>query len=176
MLASAPAPSPSGSDLVCVPLGGAALRPAAGGRSRQELQRRLHDAGAGGGPARPGLPDVSRYLRFIPETPLPRKPADHSLSVSLGSPTPAAPGIPVLQMWSPRTGRKASLCSPCSKGARRTGRKAEPGPFPARSKPWTRTAAGMCAGTAAFLPGSPQASEASSTWGHSELPKMRLSI
>ena len=60
----------------------AALRPAAGGRSWEELWRQLDGAASRGIPARPGLPDVSRHLCLTPETFFQRKPADHGLSLS----------------------------------------------------------------------------------------------
>ena len=69
------------SDLSADVPGGAAICPAAGGRSGEGLWPRILDAGPRGAPTRPGLPDVSRDLCLPPETFLQRKPTDHSLSL-----------------------------------------------------------------------------------------------
>ena len=50
------------SDLSADVPGGAAICPAAGGRSGEGLRPRILDAGPRGAPTRPGLPDVSRDL------------------------------------------------------------------------------------------------------------------
>lgn len=66
--------------------GGAAVCQADDGGSRQDLWCWLPDASPGGAPARPDLPDVSRYLCLTPETLFQRKSTDHRLSLSPGIP------------------------------------------------------------------------------------------
>ena len=94
-------PAPLVSDACAAVPGGAAVRPAAGRRSREGLWPWLLDAGPRGAPTGPGLPDVSRDLCLPPETFLQRKSTDHSLSLqgTTACPPPTA-RISLLQLLS----------------------------------------------------------------------------